>query len=326
MNMKTDKMHYDAQDLRIIENHGVLRSDAGESVFFARQLEHVRTKTYDVEYVGLSAMELFPQDTSVPAGATRITWRQWDGVGMAKIIGNYADDLPRVDVTALEMSTPIRSVGDSYGYDVQEIRSAQFAGVALDAKRASQARKAVDQKFNQIAWYGDAVSGLPGFLSNVNIPVVVLPADGTGSSKLWSTKTPDQKIRDMNATVNAVWVTTKGIHRATELWMPLAQYADISSTARSANSDTTILDFFLANNPFITKVVPVFELTGAGAGGTDRMVAAENNIDNYQMNIVMPFMQHPPQPRNLYFEVPCEARTGGVTIERPLAFAFADGL
>lgn len=326
MNMKTDNMHYNSHDLRIIENTGLLREDAGESVFFARQLEYVRSKTYDVEYVGLSAMELFPIDTSVPAGATRITWRQWDGVGVAKIIANYADDLPRVDVMALEMSTPVRSIGDSYGYDVQEIRSAQFAGVALDAKRASQARKAIDQKFNQLAWNGDAVSGLPGFLSNANIPAVVLPADGTGASKLWSTKTPDQKLRDMNAVVNSVWITTKGIHRATELWMPLAQYADISSTARSANSDTTILDFFLANNPFITKVTPVFELTGAGASGADRMVAAENNIDNYQMNIVMPFMQHPPQPRNLYFEVPCEARFGGVTIERPLAFAYADGL
>ena len=326
MNMKTDNMHYDAQDLRIIENTGLLKQDAGESVFFARQLEYVRTKTYDVEYVNLSAMALFPIDTSVPAGATRITYRQWDGVGVAKIIANYADDLPRVDVMALEISSPIRSIGDSYGYDVQEIRSAQFAGVALDAKRAAQARKAIDQKFNQLAWNGDAVSGLPGFLSNTNIPAVVLAADGTGTSKTFASKTGDQIIRDMNALVNSIFVNTKGIHRATDLWMPLSQYALISSTARSANTDTTILDYFLANNPFVKQVIPVFELTGAGAGGTDRMVAAENSEDNYQMNIVMPFMQHPPQPRNLYFEVPCEARFGGVTIERPLAFAYADGL
>jgi len=326
MNMKNDQMHYDSTDLRIIENTGLLKADAGESVFFARQLEYVRSKTYDVEYVNLSAMELFPIDTSVPAGAKNITWRQWDGVGAAKIIANYADDLPRVDVQALEMTTPIRSIGDSYGYDVQEIRSAQFAGVALDAKRATQARKVIDQKFNQLAWFGDTVSGLPGFLSNANIPAVVLAADGTGSSKTFASKTPDQIIRDMNALVNSIFVTTKGIHRANELWMPLAQYAYISSTARSATSDTTILDFFLANNPFIQSVKPIFELTGAGAAGADRMVAAENSAENYQMNITMPFMQHPPQPRNLYFEVPCEARFGGVTIERPLAFAYADGI
>jgi hypothetical protein len=326
MNMKTDQMHYDSHDLRIIENTGLLREDAGESVFFARQLEYVRSKTYDVEYVNLSAMELFPIDTSVPAGAKTITWRQWDGVGAAKIIANYADDIPRVDVQALETTTPVRSVAVSYGYDVQEIRHAQFAGVALDAKRAAQARKAVDEAFNRYAWNGDAISGLPGFLSNTNIPAVVLAADGTGASKLWSTKTSDQIIRDMNAVVNSIFTVTKGIHRATDLWMPLSQYAYISSTPRSSTSDTTILAYFLANNPFVKTVKPVFELTGAGAGGTDRMIAAENSIDNYQMNIVMPFMQHPPQPRNLYFEVPCEARFGGVTIERPLAFAYADGL
>lgn len=326
MNMKTDQMHYDAQDLRIIENHGMLRADAGESVFFARQLEFVRSKTYDVEYAPLSAMALFPIDTSVPAGASRITWRQWDGVGVAKIIANYADDLPRVDVQALEMSTPVRGIAVAYGYDVQEIRSAQFAGVPLDAKRASQARKAVDEAFNRYAWNGDPVSGLPGFLSNANIPGVVLPADGTGSSKAWSTKTPNQIIRDMNLVANSITSVTKGVHNATELWLPIDQYTYIASTPRSDNSDTTILDFFLMSNPSVQSVKRIVELDGAGAAGADRMYAVENNIDNYQMNVVMPFMQHPPQPRNLYFEVPCEARFGGVTIERPLAFAYADGL
>lgn len=324
--MKVEKMHYDEQDVRIAENSGLLRADANESIFFARELEHIRSKTYDIQRPKLTAWELFPIDTSVPAGAKTITYRQYDTVGMAKVIANYADDLPRADVVAKEFTSPIRGIGDSYGYDVQEIRYAQMTGTSLDAKKAAAARKAHDQKINQLAWTGDAVSGLPGFLSNTNIPEVVLAADGTGSSKLWSTKTPDQILRDMNAVVNSIYTVTKGVHRANELWMPLDQYTYIASTARSSTSDTTILDYFLSNNPFVQRVVPVIELDGAGTGGLDMMVAAENSIDNYQLNLVMPFMQHPPQPRNLAFEVPCESRFGGVTIERPLAFAFAEGL
>lgn len=323
--MNLENMHYDEQELRILDNSGQLRTDAGETIFFARQLEYVRSTTYDVERPKLSAWDLFPIDTSIPPGANFITWRQWDKVGMAKVIASYADDLPKADILALETTSPIRGLGISYGYDRQEIRNAQYAGISLDTKRAQAARQGHEQTVNRLAWAGDTVSGLPGFLT-APFPVYVFPADGTGSSKLWSTKTPDQIIRDLNGIVNSVFIQSNGVKRADELWLPLSQYSYISSTARSTLSDTTILDYFLSNNPFIKRVVPVFELGGAGAGGTDVAVALENSVMNYQMNIPMVFTQLPAQPRNLYFEVPCESRFGGVTVERPGAFAIGNGI
>lgn len=324
--MNINEMHYDEQDVRILENSGLLRADAGEAIFFARQLEYVRSKTYDVVRPKLSAWDLFPVDTSVPAGAKYITWRQWDATGIAKIIASYADDLPHVGVLALEATSPIRSIGNAYTYDIQDIRYAQLANVALDAKLAIAARRAQEQAVNRYAWTGDPVSGLPGFLTNPNLPAFVIPATGTGASKLWSTKTPAQILADLNGIANAVFTASNGTHRPNEIWLPLAQYAYISSTARSDNSDTTILEYFLANNPFVQRVIPVLELTGAGSGGTDLIIAAENSAENYQMNVPMMFTQHPPQPRNLYFEVPCEMRFGGVTIERPFAFAVSNGI
>lgn len=317
-------MHYDAQDLRAIEATG--RLDANESIHFARQLEFVKSQAYDVKRPQLSALSLFPVDTSVPAGAEFHTYRQYDAVGMAKVISNYADDLPRADVTAKEFTSPIRGVGISYGYSVQEIRASAFAGTSLDAKKMRAAQRGHEMKINQLAWSGDTASGIPGFLTNANIPAYTVPADGTGSSKLWSTKTPDLILRDMNGIVNSVFTVTKGVHKPTELWIPQAQYALISSTARSATSDTTILEFFLNSNPFVQRVVPVVELTGAGSGGTDLMVAAENMADNYQLVIPMAFMQHAPQQVNLEFTVPCESRCGGVVVEYPLAFAIGSGI
>lgn len=324
--MNINEMHYDEQDLRILENSGLLRNDAGEAIFFARQLEYVRSKTYDVVRPKLSAWDLFPIDTSVPAGAKYITYRQWDSTGIAKIIASYADDLPHVGVLALETTSPVRSIGNAYQYDIQDIRYAQMAGVALDAKLAVAARRAQEQAVNKYAWTGDPVSGLPGFLTNPNLPTYVIPANGTGSSKLWSTKTPDQIIADLNAMANSIFTVSNGVHRPNEIWLPLSQYAYISSTPRSGTSDTTIMAYFLANNPFITRIIPVLELTGAGPGGTDMAVVLENSAENYQMNIPMMFTQHPPQSRNLYFEVPCEMRFGGVTIERPMAFSVASGI
>lgn len=321
--------YYDARDLRAIENSSTIL-DANESIYFARQLEQIRAKSYDVKRPALNAIALMPVDTSINPGAETITYRQYDTVGMAKVIANYADDLPRADVVAKEFTTPIRGIGDSYGFSVQEIRAAQFTGTDLTTKKAGAARRAHDETINRIAWAGDSVSGLPGLLTNANIPGYTIPADGTGSSKLFSTKTPDQILRDMNGIVNSVYVTTKGVHRPNELWMPLAQYTYINSTPRSSTSDTTILEYFLSNNPFIERVVPVLELASTANGGsngaTDTMIALENSIDNYQLNLPMMFMQHPPEKRGLEFVVPCESRFGSTTIEYPLAFSKADSI
>lgn len=321
-------MHYDAQDLRAIEGTG--RLDANESIFFARQLEYIRPKAYDVKRAKLSALEVMPIDTSTNPGAEYITYRQYDSVGSAKVIANYADDLPRADVTAKEFVSPVRGIGDSYGYSVQEIRAAQFTGTDLNTKRQAAARRAHDELINKLAWGGDPVSGLPGLLSNANIPGYTIPADGTGTSKLFSTKTADQILRDLNGIANAVFNTSKGVHRPNELWIPLAQYSLIASTPRSGTSDTTILEYFLANNPFITKVVPVLELASTANGGlngaTDTMIAVDNSIDNYQLNLAMMFMQHAPQQKNLEFVIPCESRFAGVTVEYPLSMCKADSI
>ena len=88
--MDKNQMNYDANDLRVIENSGHM--DANESIFFARQLEYVKAQTYDIKYPAMNALNLFPVDTSAGAGAKTITYRQYDSVGAAKVIANYAQD------------------------------------------------------------------------------------------------------------------------------------------------------------------------------------------------------------------------------------------
>lgn len=319
----SDQMKYDEGTLRVLENSG--RFDANESVFFARQLEYVKSKTYDIKRVDLSAFNLMPISNDIPEGANTMTYRQFDIVGMAKIIANYANDLPRADVVGKEFTTPIRSIGNSYGYNTQEIRAAQFAGMNLNAKKAAAATTVHMQTINKLAFFGDTEYGLPGFLTNANIPAVVLAADGTGSSKTFASKTAAQIVRDVNSLINAVTVQSNGVHRATEVWLPIAAYAQMMSTQNSTASDTTVLGFLRNNFPGV-EFKQVFELAGAGAGGTNRMYAMQNNSDNWQLEIPMMIKQYSPQQQGLEFVVPVESRFAGVIIEYPLAFAYADGI
>lgn len=316
-------MKYDEADLRVITATG--RFDANESVFFARQLEYVKAQTYDIKRVALSALTIMPVSTAIPEGATTHTYRQFDSVGMAKVIANYANDLPRADVTGKEFTSPIRSIGNAYGYNVQEVRSAMFAGVNLNGKKAMAATRAHQEKINQLAFAGDVESGLPGFLSNPNVPEVTLLADGTGASKTFATKSADKIVRDINALINKVITQSKGVHRVTDVWLPIEQYALIATTQNSTASDTTILAFLQQVHPGVT-FRQVVEMDGAGAGGADRMYAMENSSENWQLEIPMMIKQYAPQQKGLEFEVPVESRFAGVIIEYPLAFAFADGI
>lgn len=319
----SDKINYDAADLRAIEASG--RLDSNESILFARQLEYIKAQSYDVKRAKLNAMEIFPVSTATSEGATSITYRQYDAVGMAKLISAYADDLPRADVTGKEFNSPIRGIGIAYGYSLQDIRSSAFAGTGLSERKMRSAQRAHEEKINQLAWAGDAVSGLPGFISNANIPAYTVAADGTGSSKTFVSKTADQIIRDVNGLINQVQTQSKGIHRANRVIMPLEQYTYIASQPRSATTDTTILQFLIVNNPGVT-FTPVIELDGAGAAGADLMYAGEFSIDNMQLEIPMMFRQYSPQQTGLEFVIPCESRYGGVIVEYPMAFAVGSGI
>lgn len=316
------EMHYDEQDLRAIEASG--RFDANEGVFFARQLEYVKAQTYDIKKVNLNAMTVIPVDTSVSEGATTHTYRQYDTVGMAKVIANYANDLPRADVVGKEFTFPIRSIGNAYGYSTQEIRSALFAGVNLNARKAAAAARAQMEKVNQLAWFGDADHGIPGFFTNANIPSVTILNDGTGSSKAFSTKTPDKIVRDINQVINKVIVQSKGVHRVNEVWLPIEQYALIATTQNSTASDTTILSFLQSVHPGVT-FRSLVELDDAGGAGIDRIYALENSADNWQLNLPMMLRVYSPQQQGLEFVVPMESRFAGVTVEYPLSMAYCDG-
>ena len=79
-----------------------LHLDAGETTFFARELEHVKSTTYDTKYKALKAKQLIPLDTSAPSGSDTITYRTYSKVGIAKM-SRYAPDLVMMDWEMPEM-------------------------------------------------------------------------------------------------------------------------------------------------------------------------------------------------------------------------------
>jgi hypothetical protein len=275
---------------------------------------------------------MIPVSTNAGAGAESITYQQFDQLGIAKIIANYADDLPRADIKGKEFTSPIRSLGASYGYAIQEIRAAQFAGRNLEQRKANAARRAVEQKINNIGWFGDANSNLLGLINHPNITRVAAPNNLAATSTLWVNKSPDEILKDLNSLANGIVDLTNGVEMPNTIMMPIDQYTLIHSTARSANSDTTIAQYFLMNNPFINRIEWVNELKAAGVGvspivaGADIMIAYDNSPDKLTLEIPQPFEQFPAQERGLEFVIPVHARIGGVIVYYPLSIAVMEGI
>lgn len=301
------------------------RLDANEQLFFSRQLESVKAKTYDIQYPALKARQLFPVSFEAGAGATSITYRQYDSVGIAKIISNYASDLPRADVRGKEFTSAIRDLGAAYGWNISDIRKTQRAGVPLEQRRANAAKRAILQLENKIAFEGDSNYNLPGFLSNPNIPRASVLNDGTGAATVFTSKSADQILRDLNKVVNDVYNNTNEIEAANTLLLPPEQYTLIS-TLRIPNVNVTVKTFFLENNEFIKEIISVPQLRGKGTSGTDIMVAYDRNPDKLTLEIPTDFEQLPPEARGLEFIVNCLQTIGGVIIYAPLSINIAEGI
>jgi len=298
------------------------------SVFFARELESIESRLYDFKKRELKYRELIPVSNRDSAGAETITYRMFDKVGMAQIIANWSDDLPRADVFGKEFTQPVKSLGIAVGWNVQEIEAASMAGVPLETMKADAQRRGLREKENRIAWTGDPDSGLQGFLTNPNIPVIPAPTGSTGIP--WSVKSPDEILNDIRLATSQIRDTSKGIFEANTLLLPQAQYDIIAGTPRSTTSDTTILQYILNNREAYgidTIAVLNGELDLAFTGGTeDGGVFYERTPEVLEQRIPKELTLMPVETRGLEFIVNGHSRNGGVVVRYPIACAFLTGI
>lgn len=327
--MPRNHTHYDENDVNgLLQNPtfvAMLRSDA-DGISLGRELDYVKTKAYEVQYSELSGMRVVPVSREVPVWAESYTYRMWDEVGYAKIISNYADDLPRVDIYGKEFTARVRSLGDAYGYNLQELRAVAHTGISLDTRRATVARKAVDRKLNNIIWTGDADYGLQGLLTHPNLTHAAAAVKAAGGTS-WDKATGMEMYIDVATAINGVSERSQDIHKTNRVILTSRKLQKLTQTFLSLQESgtKTVMAAIKENFPDVSFVT-AYELTGKAAGGTDMLIAGDFDLDNMSHEMVEDFNQLPAQARNLEWVVNCIARTGGVNVRFPLAFTIVEGI
>ena len=313
-----------------------LNLDADEGIFFERELEFLKARTYDILYPELLARRLFPLDSSADPGAETITYYTWDHFGAAKLIHSYADDLQNIEITAKKTIREIYAEAVAFGYSIQDVRAARFGNKPLEERKASAARRQMLQLENKIAWHGnDATRGvpgtdIPGFINNPNTNAVTIPQNGGATSTLWADKTPDEIIADVGLMTSTIRDISNGVESPNTLLLPEAQFTQIATTPRSTVSDTTVLNFILQSNPWISEIIPTYELKGAAPAGaydgTDTMILYDRSADKLTLEVPQDIEFLPVQEKALMFEIPVHARTAGVIIYYPKSIAQGNGI
>ena len=304
------------------------------SMFFARELDYVKSQSYDVEYPELTALRLFPMSSEIDPGAETVTYYSYDKTGMAKIISNYATDLPRADVKGKPTTAIIKSLGDSYGYSVQEMRASAMAGKSLDARKAESARYQIDYLNNKIAWCGDKETGLQGILSKDNDIPLYVPVAGVSKSVKWKDKTADEILADISGMLKQMARVTKKVEKPDTLALPSEAYIDIQNR-RIDGTATTVLKYIQDNIKDIPNIVSCPELDpastdtnpyAADSNGQGVVLLFKNDARKFSIENPLSFMQYPVQPQGLEMVVPCEARTAGAVIYYPMSLLIATGI
>lgn len=291
--------------------------------FYISQLTNLEAKIYETKYRNIIYPELVPVDTSDPEWIDSVSYISYDAVTMGKFIAANGKDLPQSDIDANITTVPVGYAGNSYGYTVEELRKSQQMRIPLDAAKASAAFRGAQEHAQKVAFFGDSSRNMTGLLNNANLAL-------DNSTVDWDVAVGQDIIDDMNGLLIKVWNNSANVHIPDTLLIPSARYAQISSQRMDTGTDTTVLEFFKANNLFTSTtgqqitVKPLLELETAGATAGQRMVAYEKLPDNLFMKQPIPWRALAPQPQGLRIEVPCEYKLSGVSWRYPGSAAYRD--
>lgn len=255
-------------------------------------------------------------------GGGEVLSRKW-GVGIGKDYSGTGGDLPLAEVEYDTVSLPIKVGVISYHYSIMEVAAAQQMGIQLEGDKVQAARLAAEKHLSQIAWYGNSLTGVKGFLNQTGVTVVTAQHD-------WATASIEQILSDFNASLSDSEDLFDGdisVQPDTYL-MASNQYSSLSNRVVPDSGGKTFLKFIEENNIFATQSKPLTirglgRSNGKGTAGADRSIIYRRDPSCIQMKCDdVSFLAA--QPDGLDVKVPGHYKYQGVWLKRVDSLRYLD--
>lgn len=238
--------------------------------------------------------------------------------------------LPGVSVNGERIVLPLRLLGQEISYTSVELERSQLVGQSIDTQKFDAMNIMYQMNTDEMVYVGDTDVGATGLI-NSSIVTSAAVANGTAGTPQWSTKTPDEILKDVNDMVTAAWQASGFAACPDKVLLPPAQFAYISSQKISTAGNVSILQFLEDNSISLRingrklDIQPVKWLTGRGASSTDRMVAYTNQEDKVRFPMV-PVRRETPYYLGIKFNAPYIWAFGEVEFIYPETVVYRDGI
>lgn len=294
--------------------------------FLSRQLEQRLPKVLERRYRDLPFENgsLIPTMSDLQPGAASLIQEQIDSVGDAAMVSDEAFDIPLADIKAEENEFKIIAIYSGFHWTFRQLQAAEKGGRPLQDLKMFAAKRAISEKMNKIAAFGEAKYGLTGMVNHPDVPL-------NNSSFNPNTATADDLIGFfLDETISIVDSTEAT--EAPNIALVSIKMHNALIKKRIPDTNMNVKSYILDNSSYLTDIRPIVELAspyleknGVQAGGTnkDRMILYPLNEETLERHIEQ-IKPMPQEYRNGRYIVPMYACTSPVLINFPKAMRYVD--
>lgn len=304
--------------------------------FYVNQLDNLDKKLYEPLFsvswdrdiklrTGISMANestSFIRSTIGAVGTQNVNGKPW--------ISPNTTTLPGVSINGERITLPLRLLGQEVSYSSVELERSQLLGQSIDAQKFNALNTIYQMATDEMIYIGDSDVGAKGLLNSALVTTGSV-SNGASASPLWTNKTPDEILDNVNTMVTAAWEASGFTVCPDKLLVPPAQFAFLSGQKISSAGNVSILTFLEDNSISLRvngrklDIKPLKWLTGRGAGGTDRMVAYTNDEERVRFPMV-PIRRETPYYLGIKFNSPYIWAFGEVEFVYPETAIYRDGI
>jgi hypothetical protein len=244
-------------------------------------------------------------------------------------ISNDTTTIPGISLDIGKTPQPLHLWGMEMRWSLPELYSAQQLGRPIDSQKLEGLKLKHNMDVDEMVYIGDATKNAAGLCNSPKItPINVI--NGASGSPLWSTKTPDEVLNDINTLISNTWTNSAVSVVPSEVRLPPLSFSYLASTKVSSAGNTTVLEFVreksissvINNKPL--NIQPLKWLSGRGVGGTNRMMAYSRNSEYIRYPMV-PLQRTPLEWRGIHQITTYFGRLGELEIPYAETIGYMDG-